>query len=87
MRLILDELGYNSLDVHSDTRARRSDAYYPGPTVVQPSGCTIPIIEQGVLSCAILGELISSRPDASSRCWINLMHTILSQLIQPDEAT
>ncbi len=67
MRLILDELRYNSPDVHYDTRARRSDAYHPGPTDVQPPGCTIPIIEQGVLTCAILDELISSLPNASSR--------------------
>ncbi len=71
MRLILDELRYNSPDV-------RSDAYHPGPTDVQPPGCTIPIIDLGVLSCAILDKLISSLPDTSSRWWINLTR-------QPDE--
>lgn len=67
MRLILDELRYDSPDGHSDTRARRSDAYHHGPTDVQPSECTIPIIEQGVLTCAIPDELITSLADASSR--------------------
>ena len=39
--------------------------YYPGQTDVQPSGCMIPIVERGVLTCAILDELISSLPDIS----------------------
>ena len=64
MRLILDKLRYDSPE-RSDTRARQFDVYNPGPIDVQPSGCTIPIIGQSVLTCAIPDELITSLPDAS----------------------
>ena len=67
MCLILDELRYDSPDKRFDTRARQLDTYYPGPTDVQPSGSTIPIIEQGVLTYAIPDKLITDLPDVSSQ--------------------